>query len=137
MNDPTCNSASITPDGAAIVRTGAELYIFVDTTWAYREILPIVSYLLDNIDVNPYGTFFTIMNAMDGNVLVSRTQSLADMHTNWTLDSQQTRKLKIKTKRNVNKLISINFYRPSRFEFTKCSSNNNSTLNSITESRKK
>lgn len=94
MNDPTCNSASITPDGSAIVRTGAELFIFVDTTWQWREILPIVSYLLDNIDVNPFGTFFTIMNAMDGNVIVSRTRSLADMHTNWTLDSQQTRKFK-------------------------------------------
>lgn len=95
MNDPTCNSASITPDGSAIVRTGSELFIFVDTTWQWHEILPIVSYLLDNIDVNPFGTFFTIMNAMDGNVIVSRTQSLADMHTNWTLDSQQTRKFNL------------------------------------------
>lgn len=69
-----------------------ELFIYLDMSWPHAQIQPAVAHLLNNLDVNRFGTAYTLLNAMDGSVIVPRTHSLADLYTMWNLTSHNTRK---------------------------------------------
>lgn len=49
-------------------------------------------FLLENLDVNRFGTTYTLMNAMDGGQIVSSTNLLGDFYTLWnnTVHQAQT-----------------------------------------------
>lgn len=72
------------PGDTTIWRSATDLYIYVDTTWQYREIQPIVANLVENLDVNPFGSNYTLLNARDGTIIVSSTNSLSDFYLQWT-----------------------------------------------------
>ncbi|GLV43133.1 uncharacterized protein CBL_14188 [Carabus blaptoides fortunei] len=57
-----------------------DLMIFLDCTWDFNTIYPALSYLLDNIDINPYNSNFTIINAQSGSIIVNRTNSILNFH---------------------------------------------------------
>lgn len=48
------------------------------------------STLLENIDVNRFGSRFTLYNANDGSVIVNRTSSLSDFSMLWNQTMHQT-----------------------------------------------
>lgn len=52
-------------------------------SWPFREVQPAVAHLLDNLDVSRFGTTYSLMNSMDGTVIVPRTESLADLYSFW------------------------------------------------------
>ncbi|VVD01344.1 unnamed protein product [Leptidea sinapis] len=64
--------------------TNFQSYTIVDSTWQYQTIYPAISYLLDSIEVGKYGSSVTLLNAFNGDVVVNKTFSLADFHSNYT-----------------------------------------------------
>lgn len=50
----------------------------------------ICSTLLENVDVNRFGSRFTLYNANDGSIIVNTTTSLSDFYTLWNQTSHQT-----------------------------------------------
>lgn len=90
-----CAATSIIPSEDNIFRARSELFIYVDVSWPFAEIQPVLAHLLNNLDVSRFGTVYTILNAMDGTVIVPRTQSLADMYSTWNLTSHQDRESSI------------------------------------------
>lgn len=50
----------------------------------------ILSTILENVDVNRFGTRYTLYNANDGSVIVNTTSSLSDFYTLWNRTSHQT-----------------------------------------------
>ena len=87
-----CGATSIIPSEEHIFRARAELFIYVDVAWPYVEIQPAIAHLIDNLDVSRFGSWYTLMNTMDGSVIVPRTNSLADLFSTWNLTTHQNRK---------------------------------------------
>lgn len=83
LSDPSCESTSITPTDQTIWRSATRIFIYVDTTWTFQQINPVVSFLLENLDVNRFGTTYTLMNAADGATIVSSTNVLSDFYMLW------------------------------------------------------
>ncbi|XP_058462010.1 uncharacterized protein LOC131437003 [Malaya genurostris] len=84
LNDLSCEATSITPNDPTNYRTAADLFIFIDSSWPYRDIQAVVSYLLDGLDVGRFGTTYTILNAMSGEVIVNATHFLSSFYLNYT-----------------------------------------------------
>lgn len=89
LNDPSCATTTIVPRDPTIWRSAADLYIYVDTTWTFREIQPVIAGLLESLDVNPFGSNFTLLNARDGAVMVPSTHSLSEFYLRWNHTSHQ------------------------------------------------
>lgn len=85
LNDLSCEATAITPNDRTIWRSAADLFIYVDSTWAFQDVYSVVANLLDNLDVGRFGTTYTILNAFNGEVIVNSTRFLVDFHTNYTL----------------------------------------------------
>lgn len=114
LNDVTCDATSAM---SSDTRTAADLHIFIETTWQFNEIQPAIAYvyieqshlfsepnvllnhfyillcstLLDNLDVNRFGSRVTIYNANDASVMVNTTESLANVFMLWNLTSHTTK----------------------------------------------
>lgn len=43
LSDLSCSTTSIVPNDKTIWRTGTEIFIYVDATWTFKEIQPVVS----------------------------------------------------------------------------------------------
>ncbi|KAI8438402.1 hypothetical protein MSG28_010941 [Choristoneura fumiferana] len=87
MNDLNCGSTeSLSID----YRLRTNLYLVIDSTWQYDVIYPAISYLLDSIDVNKFGSSITLLNAFDGSIVINTTWSLADFHSEYTLIKHQS-----------------------------------------------
>lgn len=89
LNDPTCATTSIVPRDMTVWRAAAELLIYVDLTWSFREIQPVVATLVESLDVGRFGTSFTLLNANDATVIVNTTESLVDFYTLWNHTNHQ------------------------------------------------
>lgn len=89
LNDPSCVTTTIVPRDTVIWRVASELLIYIDVTWTFREIQPVVANLLDRLDVNRFGSSFTLLNANDANVIVETTNSLTDFYTLWNNTNHQ------------------------------------------------
>lgn len=88
----------------------SDVFIYVDTAWPFIEIQPVVASLLENLNVNRFGSRFTLFNAADAAIIVNTTNSLSLLHTTWTLDLHtQTCKNTFKTFFSKNELI-INLF---------------------------
>ncbi|CAG4979044.1 unnamed protein product [Parnassius apollo] len=87
LNDMNCATTEAT---TVDYRLKTNLYIVLDATWQYNAIYPAISYLLDNIEVSKYGSSVTLLNAFDGSIIVNKTFSVSDFHTNYTLVKHQT-----------------------------------------------
>ncbi|XP_055536288.1 uncharacterized protein LOC129724976 [Wyeomyia smithii] len=84
LNDLSCEATAIIPNDPTNYRTASDLFIFIDSSWPFRDIHSVVAHLLDALDVGRYGTTYTILNAMTGNVIVNATRYLSDFHRNYT-----------------------------------------------------
>lgn len=82
------------PSEDNIFRARVELFIYLDVSWNYLEVQPVVAHLLDNLDVNPFGSFYTLLNAMDGSVIVARSNSLATLYSTWNETVHRDRELR-------------------------------------------
>lgn len=83
----------ITSETATVdFRLKTNLYIVLDSSWQYQAVYPAISYLVEEIEVGKYGSSITLLNAFDGSVVVNRTFSPADFHTNYTSAVHQSSK---------------------------------------------
>ncbi|XP_050347728.1 uncharacterized protein LOC126771723 [Nymphalis io] len=87
LNDLSCFSTDISSNN---YRLKTNLYLVVDSAWQYQTIYPAISFLLDNIEVGKFGSSVTLLSAFDGNVIINKTFSLADFHTEYTLARHQS-----------------------------------------------
>jgi len=71
-------------EGDTVQRASTDIIIVLDSQWDYIVIQKILSYLLDNLDVNKYGSNYTIISAKSGKVLVNSTESILEFHINYT-----------------------------------------------------
>ncbi|XP_052902049.1 uncharacterized protein LOC128309652 [Anopheles moucheti] len=90
LNDLTCEATAIVMNDRTIWRAASDLYIFVDAAWPHRDVYSVVSNILDSVDIGRFGSNYTILNARDGNVIVSSTHFLSDFHLNYTPQLHQT-----------------------------------------------
>lgn len=90
LNDPSCEATAVTPNDPTVWRTASDLFIYVDSSWQYRDIYSVVGNLLDGLDVGPFGTRYTVLSAQTGEMIVNTTQFLADFHSTFTLERYQT-----------------------------------------------
>lgn len=87
LNDVNCvATAASTPD----FRVRTNLYLVIDANWSYESVYPAISYLLDSIEIGKFGSSVTLLSAFDGSIVINKTFSLAEFHTQYTLQRHQT-----------------------------------------------
>ncbi|CAB3240553.1 unnamed protein product [Arctia plantaginis] len=81
LNDMNCvTTLTVSRD----FRTRTRLYIAMDATWPYQAVYPAISFLLDEIEVNKFGSNVTLLSAFDGSIIINTTGSIAEFHANYT-----------------------------------------------------
>lgn len=69
---------------STIERVATDLLIFLDSGWSYRTVQPIISYVLNNIDVNKFGTRYTLYGGTSlRNLTTNGTRYLSDFYTQY------------------------------------------------------
>ncbi|XP_013177234.1 PREDICTED: uncharacterized protein LOC106124809 [Papilio xuthus] len=87
LNDLNC----VTTEATSVdYRFKTNLYVVLDAMWQFQAVYPAISYLIDNIEVSKYGSSITLLSAFDGSVIVNKTFSISDFHTNYTLLRHQS-----------------------------------------------
>lgn len=61
-------------------QVSVDLTIILDTNWKLIEIKPILAYLLESMDVNQFGSNFTLINGYDGIPMINSTFNILDFH---------------------------------------------------------
>ncbi|XP_014299217.1 uncharacterized protein LOC103579747 [Microplitis demolitor] len=61
-------------------RLAVDLTIFIDTNWKFPSIQPILAILLENSEINKYASNFTLINAVNGDVLINSSNSILDFY---------------------------------------------------------
>lgn len=87
LNDLNC---VITETTSPDFRLRTNVYIVLDSSWPYNTIYPAISYLLDTIEVNKFGSSVTLLSAFDGSELIPQTFSLANFHSLYTATAHQS-----------------------------------------------
>ncbi|XP_030755896.1 uncharacterized protein LOC115882163 [Sitophilus oryzae] len=75
-----------------INRVATDLHIFIDSSWTYATVQSILSYILNNIDVNKFGTRYSIYGGSTLNNTVNQTYYLSDFYLqyNQSVHSNET-----------------------------------------------
>ncbi|CAG9855057.1 unnamed protein product [Phyllotreta striolata] len=81
INDPTCPQTESSP----IERTTTDLLIFLDHSLSYSSVQPIISHILDGIDVNKYNSRYTLYSGTNGVNITNHTNHLIDFHKAYNL----------------------------------------------------
>ncbi|XP_059044829.1 uncharacterized protein LOC131840635 [Achroia grisella] len=116
LNDLNCASSELGIDYRSITN----LYIVLDSSWQYETIYPAISYLLESIEVNKFGSSVTLLSASDGSVVVNKTFSLAEFHSNYTLATHRsiTQGVNLETVyRNVKEMMHATLLEESRRDY--------------------
>ncbi|XP_049877845.1 uncharacterized protein LOC126375043 [Pectinophora gossypiella] len=87
LNDMNCITTETTSND---FRSATNLYIVLDGSWQYLTIYPAISFLLDVIEVNKFGSSVTLLNAADASLVVNTTFSLAEFHSAYTAARHQS-----------------------------------------------
>ncbi|XP_073812518.1 uncharacterized protein isoform X1 [Musca autumnalis] len=62
-----------------------DIFIFLDTTWEYNHVVDYVNYVVERLNINPYGSSVTLLAARDGSVMVNRTFYISEFYLNWNI----------------------------------------------------
>ncbi|XP_072402009.1 uncharacterized protein [Diabrotica undecimpunctata] len=83
---PRLNDARCPQLDSGIERVRTDLLIFIDPNWEYKTIQPILSYILDSIDVNKFGSRYTLFSGVDAsNITNTSTSYLLEFHNSYNL----------------------------------------------------
>uniref|UniRef100_A0A336MV53 CSON008067 protein n=1 Tax=Culicoides sonorensis TaxID=179676 RepID=A0A336MV53_CULSO len=95
LNDPSCDATQRNVNDKSELRTVSDLFIFIDTQWAFTDIQPVIGDILQNIDLG-FGTNYTLLSAHQAEILVNSSQnSFAMLQWNQTVHDRQTRGLNL------------------------------------------
>ncbi|XP_031629930.1 uncharacterized protein LOC116345041 [Contarinia nasturtii] len=106
LNDVVCDASSAlnpTPE----TKTASDIHIFIDFNWQFVEVQPAIAALLTNLDVNRFGTRFTLYNANDGSAIINTTNSLTSFFELWNQTSHQTQPTGLNLAAIIKELRSI------------------------------
>ncbi|KAM7342837.1 uncharacterized protein ACRADG_010115 isoform 2-T2 [Cochliomyia hominivorax] len=65
-----------------------DIFVFLDTNWEYNYIVDYVNYVVERLNINPFGSSITLLAARDGAVMVNRTFYITEFYENWNKTSQ-------------------------------------------------
>ncbi|XP_054740559.1 uncharacterized protein LOC129246063 [Anastrepha obliqua] len=88
LNDVTCPVSSSANDIANMTTPMTNIYVFLDTTWQYSNIVDYVNYILQRLNVNPYASMVTLLSAGNGSIIVNTTNYLPDIYQGWNVTTQ-------------------------------------------------
>uniref|UniRef100_A0A1I8NTG3 N-acetylmuramoyl-L-alanine amidase n=1 Tax=Stomoxys calcitrans TaxID=35570 RepID=A0A1I8NTG3_STOCA len=91
MNDISCTVSGALPQDASLLITPmTNIYVFLDTTWPYYQVVDYVNYVLENLNINPYASSVTLLAAQDGSVMVNTTNYISDIFEGWNVTTHAT-----------------------------------------------
>lgn len=82
---PSINDLACPQVDSPTERVSTDLLIFLDPNWSFTPIQSIISYILDNIDVNKYGSRYTLFSGADATNLTNSTSHLLEFHKAYNL----------------------------------------------------
>lgn len=88
----TISDLSCDADTSNRNRVATDIIIVLDMQWTHNAINPAIAYLLDNLDINRFGSRYTVINANDGSVVINTTNSILDYHQLFNATVQQQSK---------------------------------------------
>ncbi|XP_037823075.1 uncharacterized protein LOC119611531 isoform X2 [Lucilia sericata] len=65
-----------------------DIFVFLDTYWEYDYIVDYLNYVVQRLNINPYGSSITLLAARDGSTIVERTFYITDYYEKWNKTSQ-------------------------------------------------
>ncbi|CAH1153728.1 unnamed protein product [Phaedon cochleariae] len=87
---PSLKDLACAPTDQVIERVSSDLHIFLDPSWSYTTVQPLLSYILDNIDVNKFGSRYTLYSGSDVvNVTSYGTRYLLEFYKKYNSSSHQ------------------------------------------------
>ncbi|ALC42833.1 CG9380 [Drosophila busckii] len=87
LTDVSC-TASNNQDLSDIITPMTNLFVFLDTSWPYSTVDDYLAYVLQHLNVHPYGSSVTILSAYDGSVIVNTTNYITDVYQQWNYTTQ-------------------------------------------------
>lgn len=87
LNDVSCTATS-NLDLTDIITPMTNLYIFLDTSWQYSTIVDYVAYVIQQLNIHPYGSTVTMLSAQDGSIIVNTTNYITDLYQKWNVTTQ-------------------------------------------------
>uniref|UniRef100_B4MPL4 GK21723 n=2 Tax=Drosophila willistoni TaxID=7260 RepID=B4MPL4_DROWI len=65
----------------------ADIFVFIDTYWPYYWVVDYVAYVLQNLNIHPYGSRVTIYAASDASIIVNTTDYIINVYQQWNATS--------------------------------------------------
>ncbi|XP_011292750.2 uncharacterized protein LOC101888530 isoform X2 [Musca domestica] len=91
MNDLSCSVSSALPqDVSQSITPMINIFVFLDTSWPYYQIVDYVNYVLENLNINPYASSVTLLAAQDGSVIVNTTNYISNVFEAWNVTTHAT-----------------------------------------------
>uniref|UniRef100_A0A1I8N3I3 N-acetylmuramoyl-L-alanine amidase n=1 Tax=Musca domestica TaxID=7370 RepID=A0A1I8N3I3_MUSDO len=91
MNDLSCSVSSALPqDVSQSITPMTNIFVFLDTSWPYYQIVDYVNYVLENLNINPYASSVTLLAAQDGSVIVNTTNYISNVFEAWNVTTHAT-----------------------------------------------
>ncbi|XP_037949543.1 uncharacterized protein LOC119680678 [Teleopsis dalmanni] len=86
LNDVSCSVSNALPqDISSSITAMTNIYVFLDTSWQYGNIVDYLVYILERLNINPYASSVTLLAAADCSVIVNTTNNIADVYENWNV----------------------------------------------------
>uniref|UniRef100_A0A1I8NTG2 N-acetylmuramoyl-L-alanine amidase n=1 Tax=Stomoxys calcitrans TaxID=35570 RepID=A0A1I8NTG2_STOCA len=67
-----------------------DIFVFLDTSWEYHRLVDYVNYVVERLNINPFGSSLTLLAARDGSVMVNRTFYISDFYANWNMSTHSS-----------------------------------------------
>jgi hypothetical protein len=61
----------------------SDILIYIDASWTHAQLSPVVATILDGLNVNRFGSRYTLLGANNTQIIVNRTHYVTDMHAQW------------------------------------------------------
>ncbi|KAL9919733.1 uncharacterized protein ACN427_001543 isoform 2-T2 [Glossina fuscipes fuscipes] len=69
-----------------------DLYIFLDTAWSYRIVENYVNYVVQRMNIRPYGSSVTLLTASGASLLANQSYSIIDFFKQWNFETHSQAK---------------------------------------------
>ncbi|XP_017096837.2 uncharacterized protein [Drosophila bipectinata] len=87
LNDVTCTATS-NQDLTDVITPMTNIFVYLDTSWQYSNIVDYVTYVLQQLNIHPYASTVTVLSAQDAQVIVNTTSYITDVYQQWNVTTQ-------------------------------------------------
>ncbi|KAL9919732.1 uncharacterized protein ACN427_001543 isoform 1-T1 [Glossina fuscipes fuscipes] len=90
LSDISCSVSSALPqDITDSITTMTNIYVYLDMSWPYEDVVDYVNYILKDLNVNAYASSVTLLAAADGSIIVNTTHFLSDVFQMWNASTHR------------------------------------------------